>query len=83
MTDADLVRIGLALAESLDKRSAPSAAGVVRQLARRVLELAAAEWPDDARRCEVCGVELPPSARSDAKTCSARCRMRRSRNSRG
>jgi hypothetical protein len=50
MDDAELVRLGLTAADSIEASGATHAAGVVRQLARRVAEVAHADADPPADR---------------------------------
>ena len=71
--DADLARLGLRLADELERRLGVVSAGVVRALARRV-QLGPTPRPDG---CAGCGAPLehPPTGRP-RKWCSERCRRR-------
>lgn len=59
MDEMILVRLGLAAAESIEAAGATRAAGVVRQLARRVAEMARVDAAGpSADRCASCGDEI-------------------------
>jgi hypothetical protein len=60
--DAELVRLGLAAAESIEAGGATRAAGIVRQLVRRVAEIAQLDIDPSADRCASCGGVLTQPA---------------------
>lgn len=69
---SQLVRLGLALAEVMD-RSGHASAGIVRQLVQAVAE--SPNGDDEASRCR-CGAELPTGgAGRPARFCSTKCRQ--------
>lgn len=69
MNDRDLAALGLAVARVIELRGGIEAAGIMRQMAKRLVQIS-----DDA--CERCGspIERKPNGRP-AKFCSSRCRL--------
>ncbi len=62
MDDAALVRLGLAAAESIEAGGATQASGIVRQLVRRVAEMAQVDADPTSDRCVSCGGVLTQPA---------------------
>lgn len=78
-SDRDLIRLALAAAAAMDDRAAPATAGLLRQLARRLQELASgAPAAPEQRTCRGCGAPLPPSSGPGRPRawCGERCRAR-------
>ena len=81
MKDADLTRLLLLLADSLDLRGGMESGGICRQAARRLLELTSASGLDG---CERCGKALThKSTGRPARFCSSRCRLAAHRETKG
>lgn len=82
MTPADLARLGLVVAEHLDRTGAPAGAGIVRRLAALVVEqheqlqpVTGPHEPPGGPRCPVCAspVQQPSTGRRRVY-CTTECR---------
>lgn len=75
LTDADdrqLAALGLWLADDLERRL-ETHSGIIRQLARRLVELSPRDKPPGG--CPVCGQDVPENTRGRPRTyCSTRCK---------
>lgn len=74
MSDLDLARLGALVAAHLGDRGYRNA-GVVHQMARRIVDLASAPTAATADGCRGCGGELTQPATGGRRLwCSERCR---------
>lgn len=78
LNDADLAALLCVVAGSLERQGQPSSGGVLRNAARRLLELSASTpSPVRADGCAGCGAALVQQATGRRRRwCSERCRKR-------
>lgn len=75
MNDADLARFLSLIADSLEGQNQATSGGILRQAARRIVELT--EIVGEVGGCERCGIPLKrKSTGRPRRFCSERCRKR-------
>jgi hypothetical protein len=81
MNDAELAALALVIADSIERERQDASAGVIRQLARRVVELGS-ERPTGPDACQGCGAALSqPHTGRPRKWCGrGRCDWRTREN---